>query len=355
MVALLPSGCTQIALDPNYRADQIGAPARHDGRMLTLDQLDHAAAVIAQHFAPTPQYRWPLLEAEVGTEVWVKHEDATPAGAFKVRGGLVYMERLARERRAAVAGVCSATRGNHGISLSQAGRAYGVPVVIVVPEGNSVEKNAAMAALGAEVVVHGRDFKAAREHAGELAAIRGLEMVPPFHPDLVAGVATYARELFDAVDDLTTVYVPVGMGSGINALIEVRDLLGLSTEIVGVVAEEAPATALSFAAGEVVTTATAATFVDGVATRQPDPDAIARICDGAARVLTASETAVADAMRTLFRCCHHLPEPAGAIALAGLMSERERIAGQRVALILSGANLDTSMAAQVLAGATPAP
>jgi len=319
--------------------------------VLTLADLDHAATVVGAHFAPTPQYRWPVLDAAVGCEVWVKHEDATPVGAFKVRGGLVYVERLQRERPH-VTGIVSATRGNHGQSLAYAGRAYGVPVTIVVPEHNSVEKNAAMRALGAELIVHGHDFQAATEFAVTLAEERGAERVPSYHPDLVAGVATYARELFAGAPPLDTVYVPVGMGSGINALTAVRDLLGLSTDIVGVVSELAPATALSFAAGAVVATERADTFVDGCACRQPDPAAIAEMCAGAARVITVPDAAVADAMRLLFSACHHLPEPAGAIALAGLRSERPA-PGARVAIVLSGANLDTSMAAAVLGGATP--
>jgi threonine dehydratase len=323
-----------------------------DGYVLTLAELDHATTIVHSHFPGTPQYVWPLLNEAMGCEVWVKHEDATPAGAFKVRGGLVYVERLKRERPH-VAGLASATRGNHGISLSYAGRAYGVPIVIVVPEGNSVEKNSAMRALGAEVIVHGRDFQESREYVASLAAERGLEAVPSFHPDLVAGVATYARELFENVPPLDAVYVPIGMGSGINALIETRDLLGLSTEIIGVVADNAPATALSFAAGHAVNTDTANTFVDGCACRQPEPAAIEVICRGAARVLTVSEDSVADAMRLVFSSMHHMAEPAGAIAFAGLASERELRAGQRVAVILSGSNVDTSMAAQVLAGSTP--
>jgi threonine dehydratase len=320
--------------------------------VLALDELAHARAVVGAHMAPTPQYEWPLLSAEVGTSVWVKHENATPTGAFKVRGGLVYMDRLRRERPH-VAGVCSATRGNHGQSLAFAGRAFEVPVVIVVPTHNSIEKNAAMRGFGAEVIIHGEDFQESREHSVEVAAARHLEAVPPFHPDLVAGVATYASELFDAAGPLDSVYVSVGMGSGINALIAVRDLFGLPTEIVGVVSTHAPATALSFAAGHVVSTDTAHTFVDGVACRQPDPAAISGMIGGAARIVTVTDDDCAEAMRTMFRTIHHLPEPAGALALAGLIAERDRVAGRRVAVILTGANMDTDLAATVLAGHTP--
>jgi threonine dehydratase len=321
---------------------------------LTAEMLRAAQDVVYRHMTATPQYAWPLLAGALGAEVWVKHENATPIGAFKVRGGLVYVDRLRRERPH-VKGIVSATRGNHGQSLAYAGRAYQLPVVIVVPERNSIEKNAAMKAFGAELVIEGRDFQAAREHSVALAEQRGFEVVPPFHPDLAAGVATYAHELFDAVADLDTVYVPVGMGSGINGVIGVRDLLGLRTEIVGVVADNAPATALSHRARTAINTDEAATFVDGVACRQPDPASLESMYDGAARIITVSEEAVASAMRVMFCSTHHLPEPAGAIALAGLVAEREQQRGKRVAVILTGANMDTAMAAEVLSGATPSP
>jgi len=321
---------------------------------LTAEQLRAAQDVVYRHIAPTPQYAWPLLADELGAEVWVKHENATPIGAFKVRGGLVYVDRL-RGERPHVSGIVSATRGNHGQSLAYAGRAYQLPVVIVVPERNSVEKNAAMRAFGAEVLVEGRDFQAAREHSVRVADERCFEVVPPFHPDLAAGVATYASELFGAVDALDAVYVPVGMGSGINGVIGVRDLLGARTEIVGVVTNNAPATALSHQARTPINTDEAPTFVDGVACRQPDPAALESIYDGAARIVTVSEGEVASAMRLMFRATHHLPEPAGAIALAGLVAERDRQRAKRVAVILTGANMDTGMAADVLAGATPCP
>jgi threonine dehydratase len=243
----------------------------------TAEELAWAAGIVGRHVPPTPQYVWPLLAGNVGAEVWVKHENHTPTGAFKVRGGLVYAERL-RTGRPGVKGIVSATRGNHGQSLAFAGRASGIDVTIVVPDGNSPDKNAAMIGFGAELIVFGHDFQAAREHASVLGAQRGLETVPSYHPDLVLGVATYARELFDAAGELDAVYVPVGMGSGICGVIGVRDLLGLRTEVIGVVAEQAPATARSVAAGRVVTTDTANTFIDGVACRVPDADAISVIC-----------------------------------------------------------------------------
>jgi threonine dehydratase len=317
--------------------------------MFTLADLDRATAIVRRHVPVTPAYAWPLLAAELGTEVWVKHENTTPTGAFKLRGGLVLVERLRRERPD-LPGIISATRGNHGQSLAFAGGLHGVPVTIVVPHGNSTEKNAAMVGLGAELVVHGEDYQAALEHAGVLAVERGLQMVGPFEPDLVVGVATYARELFEAVAGLDVVYVPIGMGSGICGLMTVRDLLGLPTEIVGVVATGAPAMLLSFEAGEPVSTERADTFVDGVATRVPDPVAIAQICAGAARVVAVEDDATRHAMRVLHRCTHSLAEPSGAIALAGALAERDALAGRRVAVIQSGANADAALLAAVLAG-----
>jgi threonine dehydratase len=323
----------------------------------TLADLEAAASLVSVHVIPTPQYEWPLLGAEVGARVWVKHENHTPTGAFKVRGGLVLVDRLKRLRSGPepLPGLVSATRGNHGQSLAFAGRAAGVPVAIVVPHGNGRDKNAAMRGLGAEVIEHGHDFQAAREFSIELATQRGWTPVPPYHPDLVLGVATYALELFRAVSDLDAVYVPVGMGSGISGLIRVRDLLGLRTEIVGVVTDRAPATALSFAAGHVVTTDTADTFVDGVACRVPDPVAIELIRGGAARIVTVSEDAAAEAMRLMFRTTHNVSEPAGSLALAGLLAERERHPGHRVAVIHTGGNVDADQLITVLAGGTPEP
>jgi threonine dehydratase len=320
--------------------------------LFSAEDLAWAAGVVGKFVPPTPQYAWPLLASQAGAEVWVKHENHTPTGAFKVRGGLVYADRM-RSGRPGVKGIISATRGNHGQSLAFAGRAAGIDVTIVVPEGNSPGKNAAMRAFGAELVVHGGDYQASREFAGELGAERGLETVPPYHPDLVLGVATYAAELFGAAGELDAVYVPVGMGSGISGIIGVRDLLGLRTEVIGVVAAQAPATALSVAAGKVVTTPAAATFLDGVATRVPDPDALAIISRGAARILTVSEDDGAEAMRVLFAATHNVPEPTGALALAGLLAERSQAAGKRVAVIQTGGNADEDQLIKVLSGGTP--
>jgi threonine dehydratase len=318
----------------------------------TLTELDAATELVHRSVPPTPTYRWPLLCEALGAEVYVKHENHTPTGAFKVRGGLVYVDRLMRERPH-VKGLVSATRGNHGQSIAYAGAAAGLPVTICVPFGNSRDKNDAMRGFGAELIEVGSDYQAARENAATLARERDYEYVPPFHPDLVLGVATYARELFEAVGELDVVYVPVGMGSGAAGLIGVRDLLGLSTEIVGVVSELAPASALSFAAGAVVVTESADTFADGVACRVPEADAIATLVAGAARVITVPENATAEAMRLLFAATHNAAEPAGAIALAGAIVERDRIEGARVAVVQSGGNVDSTMFAEVLRGGTP--
>jgi threonine dehydratase len=321
--------------------------------LFSARELAWATEVVARWVPPTPQYVWPLLNREVGAEVWVKHENHTPTGAFKVRGGLVYAQRL-RAERPGVNGIISATRGNHGQSLAFAGRAAGIGVTIVVPQGNSPDKNRSMQGFGAELIEYGHDFQAAREHASAIGDQRGLETVPPYHPDLVLGVATYARELFDGAGNLDAVYVPVGMGSGISGIIGVRDLLGARTEVIGVVAEQAPATARSVAAGRVVSTEAANTFVDGVACRVPDPDAISVISAGAARVLTVSEDAAAEAMRILFATTHNVAEPAGALALAGLLAERSRAAGKRIAVIHTGGNVDAALLLHVLSGHTPA-
>jgi threonine dehydratase len=318
----------------------------------SLADLRAASELVHRTVPPTPQYAWPLLGRALGAEVWVKHENHTPTGAFKVRGGLVYVDRVVRDRPH-MRGLISATRGNHGQSIALAGRSAGIDVTIVAPHGNSPDKNAAMRAFGAELIEHGRDFQEAREHAVGLAEARGLEMVPSFHGDLVLGVATYALELFEAVTDLQTVYVPVGMGSGICAVMAVRDLLGLDTEVVGVVAAEAPATALSFAAGHVVTTDTADTFIDGVACRVPDATAIAAIVRGAARIVAVSDDECADAIRLLLATTHNLAEPAGAVATAGLVADRDRQPGGRVATVLTGGNLDSPLLTQILAGTTP--
>jgi threonine dehydratase len=307
--------------------------------MFDLRQLEQAQAVVSAAMPPTPAHAWPLLSERLGATAIVKHENHTPIGAFKVRGGLVYVDRLKRERPG-TAGLISATRGNHGQSLAFAARRYGVPVTIYVPSGNSVEKNRAMRAFGADLVEHGEDFQAAREEAERHARRDGLEFVPSFHPDLVIGVATYALELFRNAGDLDVLYVPIGQGSGICGCILARDLLGLKTEIVGVQSTEAPSYALSFAAGTVVMTNSSNTLADGMATRVPDPDALAIIGKGASRIVQVTDDEVAAAIRAYWTDTHNLSEGAGAAALAAAMREKARLRDKRVGLILSGGNID---------------
>src|SRR5262252_4310343 len=320
--------------------------------LFTLDELEAAAQLVHCTVPPTPQYAWPLLAERTGCEVWVKHENHTPTCAFKVRGGIVYMDNLKRSR-ARVTGVISATRGNHGQSIAFSAARAGIPATIYVPRGNSTDQNAAMRAFGASVVEFGRDFDDALAECHRIAREQDLHFIPPFNRDQIVGVATYALELFRAVD-LDTVYVPIGMGSGICGVITARDLLGLKTEIVGVVAHNAPAMALSFTAGKPVPTNSAQTFADGMACRVPHAEALAIIRRGAARIVRVGEDEIAAAMRVLWEDTHNVAEGAGAAALAALLKDRERMQQKRVGLVLSGGNIDREMLAEVLAGRTPA-
>ena len=307
--------------------------------MFDLKQLERAHEIVGQAVPPTPAHAWPLLAERLGARVLVKHENHTPTGAFKVRGGLIYLDRLKRERPD-VPGIISATRGNHGQSLAFAASRHGVPAVIYVPSGNSVEKNRAMRAFGAELVEHGEDFQAAREEAGRRAQFAGLHMVPSFHADLVLGVSTYALELFRTAPDLDILYVPIGQGSGISGCILARDLLGLKTEIVGVQSTEAPSYALSFAAGRVVTTETSNTLADGMATRIPDAEALAIILKGASRIVQVSDDEVGAAIRAYWTDTHNLAEGAGAAPLAAALQDKNKLQGKRVGLVLTGGNID---------------
>jgi threonine dehydratase len=315
----------------------------------SLSALEAAADIVHKVVAPTPQLEWPLLSARVGAQVWVKHENHTQIGAFKIRGGLVYMDNLLR-REPGIAGVISATRGNHGQSVAYAAARAGLRTMIVVPHGNSCEKNAAMRALGAELIEHGRDYQEAAEYAVCLADEQELHFVRSFDESLVCGVASYAVELFRTVRDLDAVYVPIGMGSGISGLIAARDAFGLRTEIIGVVAAQAPAYALSFEAGRAIAAPVGNTIADGMACRIPDPQALSIILKGAARVVTVGDDEVEAAMRYLFSDTHNAAEGAGAAALAGLLQERDQMIGRRVGIILSGGNIDRDGFARVLAG-----
>jgi threonine dehydratase len=323
---------------------------------MTRAGLEQAADLVHQTVPPTPQRRWPLLEARAGCELWVKHENHAPTGAFKVRGGLTYLDGVMRAPRRP-GGVIVATRGNHGQSIAFAAARHGLSATVVVPHGNSREKNAAMRGFGAELVEHGQDFQEALEYAGELAKERDLHFVPVFHEGLLRGVATYAWELFKAVPDLDAVYVPIGMGSGICSMIGVRDALGLRTAIIGVVSDALPAYRLSFEHGRAVSTEPASTIADGLACRVPDPAAVAVIRAGAERVVSVSEAGIRNAMRCYFTDTHNVVEGAGAAPLAAVLADRDRVAGRRVAVVASGGNVDADVFREVLAeaGAGPPP
>ncbi len=312
--------------------------------------LDAALQLVRAAMPPTPQQRWPLLDARCGAQVWVKHENHSPVGAFKVRGGLVYIDVL-RRREPGVRAVMSATRGNHGQSIAFAAARHGLAATIVVPRGNSVEKNAAMRALGAELIEHGEDFQAAREHAMALAAERGAHMVPSFHDDLVRGVASYWMEFFGhfaADEEPEVVFVPIGLGSGICACAAARAACGVRTRIVGVVSAHALAYRLSFEAGRAVEAPVSTQLADGMACRVPEPDALAIIRREVDQIVAVDDDEVAAAMRAFFADTHNVAEGAGAAALAALLQQRERWAGRRVGLALSGGNVDSAMFARVL-------
>lgn len=312
-----------------------------------LKQLEHAASIVYETMAPTPQYAWPLLKAQLGAEIWVKHENHTPTGAFKLRGGLTYFHDLAKHKDRPL-GVISATRGNHGQSVGYAARRYGMSATVVVPHGNSVEKNAAMRALGVGLVEHGADFQAARERASWIAQQRGLHMVPSFHPLLVQGVASYSLELLRAVPDLDMAYVPIGLGSGICGMIAAREALKLKTEIVGVVSELAPAYALSFEQKRAVEHPVSTRIADGMACRTPEPEALEIIWRGMARVVRVTDDEIEEAMRLMFSATHNVAEGAGAAGLAAATKERDRLAGRKAAVILCGANVDRDVFARIL-------
>ena len=318
----------------------------------TKADLEAAAALVYQQIAVTPQYSWPLLNEVIGTEVWVKHENHGPTGAFKVRGGITFIDWLKRTDPNSP-GICTATRGNHGQSQARAASAAGLRSLVYVPRGNSVEKNAAMRAFGAELVEFGDDFDTAKEEAFRVAKRDGLTIVPPFHEELVRGVATYAFELFTAQPDLDTVYVPIGCGSGVCGTILARDALGLKTQIVGVVSENAQSAKLSVESGTLTETESAVTFADGMAVRVPVPEAFEIYSKGCARIVSVSDDEVAEAIRTYYRTTHNLAEGAGAAPLAALMKEKQQMAGKKAGVILCGGNIDTNWFLQVMAGSTP--
>lgn len=314
----------------------------------TLEELETASEIVYRHLQPTAQIQWPLLTERCGCETWVKHENHTPVGAFKVRGGLVYLDNLLKQVPT-VPGIISATTGNHGQSIAYAARLADIPCAIVVPHGNNPEKNKAMQGFGAELIEAGHDFQAAAEYCADVAVERGYHFVPSFHSDLMRGVGTYALEFFRNVPDIDVIYVPIGLGSGISGVISARDALGLQTEIVGVVAEQSAAYALSFKQRKPVSTNSSNTMAEGMACRVPNEDALSIIFDGAARVITVSEEELRSAIRHYFTDTHNIAEGAAAAPLAGLLRERKQMAGKRVGLVMSGGNISIDVYRDVLA------
>lgn len=313
----------------------------------SLDEIHAAQKLIYSVMMPTPQLSWPLLNERVGTTVWVKHENHTPIGAFKARTAVVYAAERFRNAKG-IKGLITATRGNHGQSVALAGQRFNVPVTIVVPFGNSVEKNAVMRAQGATVIEHGSDFQEAREHATRLAQEQGLEVVPIYHRDIVKGIASYWVEFFSAVPDLDVVYVPIGMGSGICAGSAVRNGMQLKTKIVGVVSEGAPAYGLSFEAGRTVEAAVTTDIADGMACRLPEEEPLAIMLENVERMVQVSDDEVRHAMKAYFTDTHNTVEGAGAAPLAAALKEKEKLQGKRVGLIVTGGNVDHDKFANVL-------
>ena len=320
--------------------------------MFTLAELEAAIPVVRAAMPPTPQYAWPLLKVRTGVEVVIKHENHTPIGAFKVRGGLVYVERLKRAKPD-LKGIVTATRGNHGQSFAFACARNGLACTVVVPFGNSTEKNAAMRAFGAELIEHGRDFDEARERAEQISQERGYEYGKSFDKDLVLGVATYAHELFTAFGDLDVVYVPIGLGSGVCGVIGARDAMGLKTRVVGVISERANMYRLSLEAGHPVSINSCVTFADGMAVRVPSAEAFEIIRRGADHLVEVSDDEIAEAVRVLYTDTHTLAEGAGAAALAALMKESASLRGKKACAVVSGQNIDRPWMATVLSGGTP--
>ena len=315
-------------------------------------EIEEAAKMVYGQMSPTPQYVWPQINERTGSKVWIKHENHTPIGAFKARGNIAIVDWLKREH-ADISGVVTATRGNHGQGLARAANAAGFQSKIIVPRNNSLEKNAAMRAFGGEVIEYGSDFSESCDFAKSTAEKGNLFMVPPFHREIVKGVATYGLELFSEAGELDTVYVPVGCGSGICSLIAVKEALNLKTKIVGVVSEKASAAKQSFELGRITETNAANTFADGLAVRVPIAEAFEIYSNGAERFISVSDDEIADAMRLYFSATHNVTEGAGAASLAALMKDKHATQGKEVGVIITGANIDTALFQSVLQGSTP--
>jgi threonine dehydratase len=321
-------------------------------KLPTIEEIQSAAELIYQLMPATPQYCWPLLGERLRTEVWLKHENQTPTGAFKARTAVVYVNELMK-REPATRGLITATRGNHGQSVALAAKRFGISATIVVPHGNSREKNAAMRAQGGTLIEVGEDYQAAREKAIDLAVQQHLHMVQPYHYDIVRGVATYWLELFSSVQNIDVAYVPIGMGSGICSAVAVRNRLGLHTKLVGVVSAHAPSYAESFEQRKVVEAPATTRLADGMACRKPDEQALAVLLDNIDHIVRVTDDEVADAMRHIFTDTHNVVEGAGAAGLAAALQEKEQLQGKRVALVATGANVDREVFARVLQGQSP--
>ena len=325
----------------------IGQARQATASLPALDEVRAAAELVYRLMLPTPQYRWPLLCDRLGTEVWVKHENYTPIGAFKARTAIVYAEQLLK-REPGTRGLIAATRGNHGQSVALAARRKKLECVIVVPHGNSVTKNAAMRAQGAKLIEHGNDFQSSLEHAKKLATELGYHLVPPYHRDIVLGIATYWLELFTAVQDIDTAYIPIGMGSGICSAAAVRNALGLKTKLVGVVSDQAPTYALSFQQKKIVEAPATTKLADGLACRLGNAEALEVMLENVDYILRVTDDEVAAAMRAMFTDTHNVVEGAGAAALAAATKEAPSLKGKRIALIATGGNVDADVFARVL-------
>lgn len=315
----------------------------------SLAQIHEAQDVLYHYMPPTPQYSWPLINQRLGAEVWVKHENHTPVGAFKIRGALIYIEWL-RKTNPDLQGLVAATRGNHGQGVAMAARLHGIKCVIVVPHGNSVEKNRAMIAQGAELLEHGQDFQESLEFARTLAAERGFVMVDSFHERLVMGTATYALEFFQSAPPLEIVYVPIGLGSSICGVSAARNALGLSAQVVGVIACGSPSYSLSFSQRKIVEAPSGTEIADGLACRTPNSTAMEIIWQNVERVIEVSDAEIESAMRVLYQDTHNVAEGAAAAAVAGAIQEQEANLGKRIGVVLTGGNVDSSVFARVLSG-----
>jgi threonine dehydratase len=328
----------------------MGTTALNTSALPTLAEISDAQQLVYSVMPPTPQFVWPLLSERLGTEIWVKHENHTPIGAFKARTAVVYAAELFSHTNN-ISGLVTATRGNHGQSVALAAKRFSVPAYVVVPRGNSTAKNAAMRAQGANLIEYGVDFQEAKEHAQSLAGQNAWHFVPNYHRDIIKGVGTYWLEFFSAVPNLDVVYVPIGQGSGICSCSAVRNGMGLKTKIVGVVAEGAPAYALSFAARHAVAAPVTTVLADGMACRVPDEDGLDAILNNVERIVTVSEEEIADAMRIYFTDTHNVVEGAGAAGLAAALKEKHLLRGSCVGLVASGGNVDRELFARILANA----